>query len=161
VAQLSVVVLTTTTLAVGCGGGDKLDEGQFSAKDRQAARVILGLLAHTSVWQAAARMTLTESASPVCVIHLESADPLRFKLFMTWIPGPIEQQTIFAGVPRAYVWLQAVLGPKDQKRDYSLHLGNELTLAGLKAHYGDAFSFPVERCQLLVNGTFRLLSSAD
>ena len=106
-------------------------------------------------------MTLTESRSPTCVLHIEAAKPLTFKLFMTWIPTATQQRTVFAGVPRAYVWLQAVIGPNGVKQDYSLHLGNERSLKALKSHYGDAFTNPVDRCVLLVNGRFGLLSSAD
>src|SRR4051812_41096156 len=157
----AVIGVASAAVLAGCGGGTKLDEGHFSASDRQAARTVLGILSRTSVWQAAQRMTLTVSRSPVCVLHIESAKPLTFKLFMTWIPTAAQQRTVFEGAPRAYVWLQAIIGPQGLKRDYSLHLGNERSLKALKSHYGDAFTKPVERCVLLVNGTFGLRSSAD
>ena len=45
------------------------------------------------------------------------------------------------------------------KGDYSFHQGNELSMANLKTHYGDAFSKPLHKCLVLQNQKFGLLPS--
>jgi hypothetical protein len=153
-------MLAGTGALAGCGGRSAVDTGGFSAGDREAAHKALSTLSQTSVWQTALRTTLTESSLPsACVVHIESRKPLTFKLLLTWIPDATTQRTVFGGQPRADVWLRAVIGPEGLRGAYSLRLGNEHSVAALRSHYGDAFRKPVDRCLLLANGTFGLVSS--
>jgi hypothetical protein len=160
--RIGLAVAAGAVALAGCGESGKLDEGQFSAGDRKAARAVLSTLAQSNLWHIAERTTLMESSSPAaCVLHIETAKPLTFKLFMTWIPSAAAQRGVFRGNPRAYVWLEAVLGREGLQKPSSLHLGNEHSLKELKSHYGDAFTKPVERCVVLADGTFGLLAPAD
>jgi hypothetical protein len=80
---------------------------------------------------------------------------------MTWKPnlknlgGDVAQG---AG-GRTYSWIVATIGPNGVHGKYSLKEGNELSLKALEAHYGNAFSKPVEKCLLLQNQAFGLLPS--
>jgi hypothetical protein len=147
-----LVVVAALAILTACGGGTASREG-----DRQATLTALRILSSSSLWQIATRTTLTQSSQPAaCVLHIEKTKPLKFKLFMSWIPTATVQRTVFEGQPRAYVWLRAAITKQGAKPDYSLHLGNERSLEALKSHYGDAFSKPFERCVLLANGAFGL-----
>jgi hypothetical protein len=147
----------------GCGGGSKTDAGGFTASDFRGAQKALDALAQTSVYDAALDITQTAAEDPTaCVVHVESRDPLLFRVLLTWKPntanlgGSVEQG---AG-GRTFSWIVAVIGPNGIHGEYSFHQGNELTNAALKAHYGDAFSKPLEKCLLLQNQAFGLLPSS-
>jgi hypothetical protein len=148
-------------LAAGCGG-TSTDAGGFTANEFRDAQRALDVLAQTSVYDAAIEITHTAAEDPTaCVVHLESKNPLTFKVLMTWKPnianlgGTISQRA--SG--RLYSWITASIGPQGLVGDYSFHEGNELTLKALEARYGDAFTRPVEKCLLLQNDAFGLLPS--
>jgi hypothetical protein len=156
-------LLMSVLLLAGCGG-TSTDAGGFTAADRTAANKALGALAQTSVYDAALEITQTAAEDPTaCVVHIEGTNPLKFKVFMTWIPniknlgGTVTQQA----AARTYSWIQAIIGPEGLQGDYSFHEGNELSLAALKARYGDAFAKPVATCLLLENDAFGLLPPAS
>jgi hypothetical protein len=150
--RTSLLVLAGVALLAGCGGSSKVDRGGFTAGDRKAAEEVLGILAQTSVWDTAAQVTFTNGSPPAaCTLHIVQTKPLTFRLFVSWIPQ--------AGLNRRYAWLQAVVGPEGLKQDYSFRLRYARTEKALKAHYGDAFTKPFERCLVLANGRFALLPS--
>ena len=140
----------------GCGSG-ATDQGGFTSGDRKAARNVLALLGQTAVYDAALKISLTDAAVPTtCVVHIETRKPLTFRVFLSWIPSA---EAIGGGSVRAYAWLDAVMSPGGLSKEHAFHQGNELTLAGLKAHYRDVFSKPVEKCLVLQNQQFGLLPS--
>ena len=142
-------------LAAGCGGSAKVDSTGFTTSERKAARNALAVLAQTSVYDAALKISLTQGQVPTrCVVHIEQTDPLNFKLFMTWVPNP---DLVAKGYLRSYAWLEAVIGKDGIKGDYSFHQGNELNETDLKAHYSDAFTKPAAKCLVLQNRRFGLL----
>ena len=149
-------------LAVSACGSAPTDKGGFTASEFTDAQKALGALAQTSVYDVALDITETAAEDPTaCVVHIETSDPLTFKVFMTWIPniknlgGTVAQ----GAAGRAFSWIRAVIGPDGLQGDYSLHEGNETTLKALEAQYGDAFNRPLEHCLLLQNQAFGLLPS--
>jgi hypothetical protein len=153
-----IVVASSAVAVAGCGGG-ATDEGGFTRNDRDAAAKVLGLLARTSVYTAASKMSLTQGGPPTdCFVHIQTRKPLTFRVFMTWVSArPISEVEAQA---RAYSWIEAVMGPRGLKQDYTLRSGNEVTAAGLRARYGDVTKKPVDNCLVLENQRFALLSSA-
>jgi hypothetical protein len=153
-----VVIASSAVAAAGCGAG-KTDEGGFTRSDRDAAAKVLGLLARTSVYTAAAKMSLTQGHPPTdCFVHIQTRKPLTFRVFMTWVSArPASEVEAQA---RAYSWIEAVMGPKGLKQDYTLRSGNEISETGLRAQYGDVAEKPVDKCLVLENQRFALLSSA-
>jgi len=158
---LIAAALACATLTAGCGSV-RHDRGGFTPSQFTDAQKALAALAETSVYDSALDITQTAAEEPTaCEVHIESTNPLMFKVFLTWIPnianlgGTVLQQA----AARTYSWLQAIIGPQGLAGNYSFHEGNELTLAGLQSHYGDAFAKPVERCLLLQNDAFGLLPS--
>jgi hypothetical protein len=154
-ARLASVGSVIAVFLAGCGGSATADSNGFTPADREAARNALAVLAQTSVYDAALKISLTQAKVPTrCVVHIDQRDPLKFELFMTWVPDP---DVVAKGYLRSYAWLQAVIGKDGIKGDYSFHQGNELNEADLKAHYGDAFSKPASKCLVLQNRRFGLL----
>jgi hypothetical protein len=144
----------------GCGGGGT-DGGGFTSGDRRAAENVLALLAHTAIYTAAAKTTYTEGFPPTaCVVHIEQQKPLKFRIFMSWIPPLTPAQTEAAGLnARTYAWLEAVIGPQGIGQNYRFRSGNELTESALKAQYRNVFAKPVKHCLVLENQKFALLPS--
>ena len=150
------------TALTGCGGS-KTDSGGYTAQEFRNAQKALDALAQTSVYDTALEITQTAAEDPdACVVHLESRKPALFKVLMTWKPNPKHLGgTVAQGAGgRTFSWIIATIGPDGIHGSYSLHEGNELSLKALEAHYGDAFSKPVERCLLLQNQAFGLLPSS-
>ena len=147
----------------GCGGGGSKDSGGYTPQEFRNAQKALDALAQTSVYDTALDITQTAAEDPnACVVHLESRKPPLFKVLMTWKPNPKNLGgTVAQGAAgRTFSWIIATIGPNGVQGEYSLHEGNELSLEGLQAHYGDAFSKPVEKCLLLQNQAFGLLPSS-
>jgi hypothetical protein len=154
--QIGFVAALSALALAGCGGGGK-DNGGFTSGDRKAAENVLALLARTAVYTAAVKTSNVQGFPPTaCVVHIEKRKPLTFKVFMSWIPNlpPGGVQT------RSYAWLAAVMGPQGLKQDYSFRTGNEPTEVALRTRYKNAFAKPVEKCLVLQNQRFALLSSA-
>lgn len=151
-AALAVGVLAAVLVLVGCGSNaQQVDRGGFTSDDRKAAQKALAALGETAVWTTAAKATYTQGFPPTrCVVHIKNHDPLMFDVLMTWVP---EQRN----ANRTFTWLQAVIGPNGVNGDYSFDYGNEVSLAALESHYGDAFSKPVLKCIVLINRKFALL----
>jgi hypothetical protein len=161
--RLTVIGIVCTFVLAGCGGGGggKVDSGGFTASQFNAARNALTLLGQTSVYDAALKLSYTQAEVPTaCVVHIEQEKPLTFKVFMTWVPNKTSLGVGKVGTAlRSFSWLEAVIGAQGLKSDYSFHQGNELSMADLKTHYGNAFSKPVHRCLVLQNQKFGLLPS--
>jgi hypothetical protein len=156
-AGLALVAL----LLAGCGG-TATDAGGFTATQFTDAQKALDALAQTSVYDAALAITQTAAEDPTaCVVHIEKANPLTFKVLMTWKPNIANLGgTVAQGAGgRLFSWITATIGPQGLAGDYSFHEGNESTLKALEGRYGNAFAKPVEKCLLLQNDAFGLLSS--
>jgi len=156
---LVALTLTAVLLVAGCGS-TRTDSDGFTAADRLSAETTLAALAQTSVYDTALDITQTAAEDPTaCQVHIQSTHPLTFEVFMTWIPniknlgGTVQQK---AG-ERLYSWIRAIMTPAGVKGSYSLHQGNDMTLSGLDAQYGDAFAKPSAKCLLLQNDAFGLL----
>jgi hypothetical protein len=153
---LTLAAFAGAVALAGCGGGG-VDRNGFSASQRKAARDVLAQLGQTSVYDAAREISLTEAKVPTaCVVHIEKARPLTFRILITWIP----EAASLGGSERAFAWLEAVVGPDGLRGDYSFHQGNERTKRALEAHYGDAFAKPAAKCLVLQNRQFGLLPAS-
>jgi hypothetical protein len=154
---LALAGLAGAAVVAGCGGGGGVDRDGFTASQRKAARAALAELAQTSVYDAARELSLTEAEVPTaCVVHIEKAKPLTFRILMTWVP----KAGVLGGSQRAFSWLEAVIGPDGLRGDYAFHQGNERTKRALEAHYGDAFAKPAAKCLVLQNRQFGLLPAS-
>ena len=179
-ARLGLAGLAGAVALAGCGGG--VDSGGLSAGDRKAAQAAMDGLQGSNITTQLVSLSTTAGRVPAaCRVHLESRDPLTFKVYVFWIP--------FIG-PQAYTWLQMTL-TKNVSED-RFHLGtaeavspsgvqlangeivapsasnyDPLSMGGkrqeqrnrraLKAHAGDVFSKPGANCQVLMNGYLRLV----
>jgi hypothetical protein len=154
-------VLVCAGLTAGCGAA-QTDSGGFTVSQFTDAQKALAALAQTSVYDTALDITQTAAEDPTaCEVHIQATNPVSFSVFMSWIPN---QANLGGGVlqqaaARTFSWIRATIGPQGLRGNYSFHEGNALTLRGLQAQYGDAFSKPVERCLLLQNDAFGLLPS--
>jgi hypothetical protein len=150
---LAFVAVASVLMLVGCGNGPQVDRGGFTAGDREAARTVLDGLRRTSIPTALLSLSTTAAAVPaICRLRLASTNPRTFKLFLFWIPKNAR------AMQTTYTWLEATL--REQVLQDSFHIGHSDGTAPkakvLKAHSGDAFSKPVEQCEVLANGYLRL-----
>ena len=156
--SLALVAVAAATMLAGCGGSGGVDSGGFTSSQFTAAENALAVLAPTAVYDLALKTSLTFASPPTaCVVHIQTASPLTFRVFMTWIPN---QSILGRGTGRPYAWLSAVIGTAGLQGDYSFHSGNEVTEAALRAQYGDVFNNPVEKCLVLENRHFGLLPAS-
>jgi len=140
-------------MLVSCGSSAEVDEGGFTASDREVAQAILDGLQKTSIPTALVSLTTTAAAAPaVCRLHLESANPRTFRLFLFWVPKDAK------AMGTAYSWFEATL--RERVLQDSFHIGHSDGTRSkskvLKSHVGDAFAKPVEQCEVLQNGYLRL-----
>jgi hypothetical protein len=153
--RVTLVGVATTVVLAGCGSGSaQVDRGGFTASDRKVAQAVLDTLRQTNIPTTLAVLTTAAATAPaVCKMHLVSAKPRTFKLFIFWIPSSLSPGA-------TYTWLEATIG--QQVLQDTFHIGHSDANAPkaqvLKSHSGDAFSKPVEECQLLINGYLRLLA---
>jgi hypothetical protein len=150
-------------LVAGCGGASTDGDG-FTSSQRAGAERALSALAETSVYDTALDITQTAAEDPTaCQVHIQKTNPLTFEVFMTWVPnvanmgGTVLQQA----ASRLYSWVRAIITPAGVQGYYSFHEGNDLTLGGLEAQYGDAFAKPSAKCLLLQNDAFGLLPAGS
>jgi hypothetical protein len=151
--RVALVGVASVLMLAGCGNSAQLDRGGFTASDRKVAQAVLAGLGETSIPTALLAFTTTAAAAPaVCRVHLESTNPRTFKLFLFWIPNNAK------AMGTAYTWFEATL--REGVLQDTFHVGHSDGTAAkaqvLKSHSGDAFSKPVEECQVLMNGHLRL-----
>ena len=96
----------------GCGG-TSVDAGGLSSSDRSAAQDALNALQGSNIATQLIDLTATAGLAPAaCRVHLQSRNPLAFKVYVFWIP--------YIG-PQSYSWLTMTV-TKDATRD-QFHLG--------------------------------------
>jgi hypothetical protein len=82
-----LVGVAGAVVLAGCGASSQVDRGGFTAGDRKAAQAALDNLKQTSIPTALVSLTSAAAAAPAeCRMHLESANPRTFKLFLFWVP---------------------------------------------------------------------------
>jgi hypothetical protein len=165
----------------GCGGGG-VDSGGLSAGDRAAARDAVASLQGSNISKQLVSITETLQAVPsACRVHLVSKDPSTFQVYVFWVPWLGSESytwldmtitkdgrrgTFHLGTEKPVLPGGRLLNDGRSLDPYSIDT-NLLSRYGpqqakknhavLVAHAGDAFAKPGARCQLLTNGSLRVL----
>jgi hypothetical protein len=173
VKRLAVASIGAVMLA-GCGHG-RVDSARLSGNDESAAQAALNALRGSNISRLLVSLSFRAGLPPaVCRVHLESSNPLTLKVYVFWIPFIVAE---------TYSWLSMTV-TKNVSRD-TFHLGaaavvppqggpspvyntplsaygkrlDRLSGRVLLAHAGDVFSKPGASCQVLTNGSLRLVPS--
>jgi hypothetical protein len=168
-------------LLAGCGG-DGVDSGGLTSSDRESAQRAMDSLQNTNISDQLVTITRwVQSVPAACRIRLVSRNPNTFKVYVFWIPwlaaAPYvwldmhvtndpktstfrlgTSEPVLPGgrlnpdgrtINRASVdtTLLSRYGPEQARKSRQL----------LVARGGDVFAKPGARCQLLQNGSLRLL----
>ena len=180
---LLVTALAVLALALAGCSSDAADSGGLTAHDRTAAQGALDELQNSNIsLQLVAITRWVQNVPAACRIHLESKNPNTYKVYVFWIPylaaepyvwlnmkvtkdpktstfhlGTAEPVLLPGGRlnpngrsvnPRSVdTTLLSLYGPKQARKNH----------ATLVAHGGDAFAKPGAGCQVLTNGSLRLL----
>src|SRR5437868_2136550 len=101
--RVTLVGMAAAAALAGCGGA-QVDPGGFTAGDRKHAQAVLDTLANTSIPTTLVSITNTGGIAPAeCKIHLQSANPATFKLFLFWTPYDPQH------TGNTYTWLEATI----------------------------------------------------
>jgi len=168
----------------GCGGGG-VDSGGLTAGERTDARDAVASLEGSNISRQLVNITETLQAVPsACRVHLVSREPNTFRVYIFWVPWlgsesytwldmtitkDASKGTFRLGTEKPVLPGGRLLNDGRSVDPYSIDT-NLLSRYGpqqakknhevLVAHAGDAFAKPGARCQLLTNGSLRLLPHA-
>jgi hypothetical protein len=180
---LVIVVAAGLLLLAGCGGGG-VDSGGLSAGDRKAAQNAMDGLRNSNISTQLVTITKWVQAVPAaCRVHVVSRNPDTFKVYVFWVPWLAAEPYVWVNMkvtddPKTSTFhlgnVEPILPGGRLKLDRrSVKPGSvdttllsrygaqqaEKSRALLVAHGGDVFAKPSARCQLLQNGSLRLLPS--
>lgn len=158
---LALPVLAVAVLA-GCGGKAR-DSGGMTSSDRGAAQTALDQLRSTAIPTTLVEISNTAGAVPrVCQVHVHGDGT--YDLFVFW--RPIDPQ-------QAYAWLQGNVTKTWTKDRFHVGYAAADSTPGVgsingdgpssrerrlqQRAQGDAFTKPFAACELLSDGTVRLL----
>ena len=169
------------------GGGSAkgvVDSGGLTAQDRQAAQRVLDGLQNSNIsFQLVSITRWVQRVPAVCRVHLSSRSSTKLEVYVFWIPWlaaePYAWLNMNVGTdPRKGAFhlgtVEPVLsGGRLKRNGRSISPGSiDTTLLSrygprqarkgrqiLAAHAGDVFAEPGARCQVLKNGSLRLLPS--
>jgi hypothetical protein len=180
-ARLLIVIAAGVLALAGCGS-DAVDSGGLTAPDRKAAQTALDGLRNSNISDQLVTITKwVQSAPAACRIRLVSRNPNTFKVYVFWIPWLAAEPYVWLNMrvtdnPRTSTFhlgnVEPILPGGRLKLDRrSVKPGSvDTTLLSrygpqqakksreiLVAHGGDVFAKPGAKCQLLQNGSLRLL----
>ena len=180
-ARLLVVTAAGVLAVAGCAS-DGVDSGGLSAGDRKAAQSAVDALQDSNISLQLVSITQwVQSVPAACRIRLVSRDPSRFKVYLFWIPWLAAAPYVWVNMnltddPQTSTFhlgtAQPVLPGGRLNRDGRTvnRASVDTTLLSrygpeqarksrqiLVAHGGDVFAKPGARCQVLENGSIRLL----
>ncbi len=167
----------------GCGSGSEAaDSGGLTPTDRKAAQSAVDALQNSNISLQLVTITRwVQSVPAACRIRLVSRDPSTFKVYLFWIPWLAAAPYVWLNMnvtddPKTSTFhlgtSQPVLPGGHLSRDgKTISRGSvDTTLLSrygplqarksqqiLRSHGGDVFAKPSARCQLLQNGSLRLL----
>jgi hypothetical protein len=182
-AALAGAGLLALALALaGCGGGGK-DSGGLTAHDRKAAQTAVdGLRGSNIAYQMVTITRWVQNPPSACRIHLASRNPDTYAVYVFWTPylaaepyvwlnmkltGDPKTSSFQMGTSEPVLLPGGKLSANGQKVN-PLSVDTTLlsrygpkqvekTRKTLRAHGGDAFAKPGAGCQLLTNGSLRLV----
>jgi hypothetical protein len=182
VRRPALLTIACATLLTGCGGGGK-DAGGLTAGDRDAAQAAMDALHGTNIPLQLVNLTSTAQRPPAaCRVHLETRKPGTFTVYVFWtpytgvqsytwlnmrltkdktrdtfhlgtaapvLPGGVLSTDKRSVVPGSidYDTPLAGYGPQQDRKNRRVMLANA----------GDAFAKPGASCQVLMNGSLRLV----
>jgi hypothetical protein len=184
-ARLLILVAAGVVALSGCGGSHRVDSGGLTVHERQVAQSAMDGLRTSNVSLQVINITRwVQNVPAACRIHLVSKSPATFKVYVFWIPWLAAEPYVWLDMkvtndPRTSTFhlgtAQPILpGGRLKQNGRSINRGSVdtslLSRYGaqgakksreiLKAHAGDAFSEPGANCQVLQNGSLRLLPSS-
>jgi hypothetical protein len=180
-ARLLIVIAAGVLALAGCGS-DAVDSGGLTPPERKSAQSAMDALQDSNISLQLVTITRwVQSAPAACRIRLVSGNPGTFKVYLFWIPWLAAAPYVWLNMnvtndPRTSTFrlgtAQPVLPGGRLNRDgRTINRGSvDTTLLSrygpqqarksqeiLVAHGGDVFAKPGARCQLLMNGSLRLL----
>jgi hypothetical protein len=183
--QLRLLIVTAAgVLALAGCASDGVDSGGLAGRERKAAQTAVDSMQNSNI--ALQLVTVTrwvQSVPAACRIRLASRNPNTFKVYVFWIPWLAAAPYVWLNMrltddPRTSTFhlgtAQPVLPGGRLNRDgRSVNRASvDTTLLSrygpdqarksrqiLLAHGGDVFAKPGARCQVLQNGSIRLLSN--
>jgi hypothetical protein len=182
-ARLLIVTAAGVLALAGCAS-DAVDSGGLTARDRKTAQSAVDSLQNSNISRQLVTVTQwVQSVPAACRIRLASRNPNTFKVYVFWIPWLAATPYIWLNMnltddPRTSTFhlgtAQPVLPGGRLNRDGQTvnRASVDTTLLSrygpeqarksrqiLVAHGGDVFAKPSARCQVLQNGSIRLLPS--
>jgi hypothetical protein len=184
-ARLLIVVALGALALAGCGGDSK-DSGGLTAHDRTAAQSAMDGLRNSNIpLQLVAITRWVQKVPATCRIHRVSQNPDTYEVYVFWIPYLAAEPYVWLNMnvtddpqtstfhlgtsepvllpggrlstngravnPRSVdTTVLSRYGPQQARKSHQ-------TLVG---HAGDVFAKPSATCQLLTNGSLRLLPSS-
>ena len=181
-ALVAVAIAVSVFALAGCGS-DSMDSGGLTAHDRTAAQNAMGELKGSNIpLQLLAITRWVQNVPAACRIHLVSRNPNTYKVYVFWIPYLAAEPYVWINMkvtedPQTSTFhlgtSEPVLlpGGRLSSNGRSVNpLSVDTTVLSrygaqqarkshktLIAHGGDVFAKPGARCQVLTNGSLRLL----
>jgi hypothetical protein len=179
---LLLIVTAAGVLALAGCGSDAVDSGGLTARERETAQSAVDSLQHSNISLQLVNITRwVQSVPAACRIRLASRNPSTFKVYIFWIPWLAAAPYVWLNMkltddPRTSTFhlgtAQPVLPGGRLNRDGRTvnRASVDTTLLSrygpeqarksrqiLVARGGDVFAKPGARCQVLENGSIRLL----
>jgi len=184
-ARLLVVIAAGVLALAGCTS-NAVDSGGLTARQRTAAQNALDGLQNSNIsLQLVAITKWVQTVPAACRIRLVSQNPSRYKVYVFWIPYLAAEPYVWLNMnvtddPRTSTFhlgtVESVVlpGGRLNRNGRTVNRGSiDTTLLSrygaqqvrkshelLVAHGGDVFATPGARCQLLKNGSLRLLPNS-
>ena len=180
-ARLLIVIAAGVLALAGCGS-DAVDSGGLTGRERETAQSAVNSLQNSNISLQLVNITRwVQSVPAACRIRLASRNPSTYKVYIFWIPWLAAAPYVWLNMnltddPRTSTFhlgtAQPVLPGGRLKRDGRTvnRASVDTTLLSrygpeqarksrqiLVAHGGDVFAKPGARCQVLKNGSIRLL----
>ncbi len=180
-ARLLIVTAAGVLALAGCAS-DAVDSGGLTARERKTAQSTVDSLQNSNISRQLVMITQwVQSVPAACRIRLASRNPSTFKVYVFWIPWLAAAPYVWLNMiltddPRTSTFhlgtAQPVLPGGRLNRDGRTvnRASVDTTLLSrygpeqarksrqiLVAHGGDVFAKPGARCQVLQNGSIRLL----
>jgi hypothetical protein len=177
-----LIVIAAGVLALAGCGSDAVDSGGLTARERTAAQSAMDTLQNSNISLQLVTITKwVQSAPAACRIRLVSRSPRTYKVYVFWIPWLAAEPYVWLNMkvtndPRTSTFRLGTVEPilpggRLRSNGRSVKPGSvDTTVLSrygaqqarksrelLVAHGGDVFAKPGAKCQLLNNGSLRLL----